>query len=109
MQRGPRGAAERDNRVHEVGVLRGPLIGLGGTHGPAHNGAQVLDPKVLGDQCMLGAHVVVDAAFGKRAGCEMVRRRGRLAVPEEGWDDDEVFLRVEGLVFSDQPEVVRYH
>lgn len=61
----------------------------------------MLDSQMMGDECILRAHVIVESAFWEPAWSPLIRRRGRLAVSEKRWDDDEVFLRVEGLVFAD--------
>lgn len=109
MQRCPCRTAERDNRVHEVGVLRCPLEALPRAHRPSQDGTQMLDPKMLRDQRILGAHVVVEGTSGERASGGVIRWRRGLAISKQGRDDDEVFVWVKSLVLADQPEVVRYH
>lgn len=60
MQGCLRRAAEWHCNIQEIRVLRCPLIGLAGAHGPAHDGAQVRDAEVLGDELVLGADIVVE-------------------------------------------------
>lgn len=102
---GPGGAAEGDDDVDERRVLRGPLEGLSGAHGPAGHEAEVGDVEVLRHQGVLGAHVVVECHFGKWRDGRVGRRDG-LAVSKQRRDDDEVVVRVERLVRPDEPFVV---
>lgn len=64
------------------------------------------DTEVFGYQMVLSSHVIVDVTSWERSG-GMIRRGGRLAIPEERSDDNEVFLWIERFVFPDEPEVVR--
>lgn len=101
MQRRSSRCTEGHGEVHEIRVLRRPLVGLAASHGPADNSPQVRNAQVLRDELVLRAHVVVEGAFGERARSGVVGWRGGLAVAEEGGDDDVVVLGVEGLVFPD--------
>lgn len=65
------------------------------------------DLQVFSDKFMLCADVVVKRDLGKWPWAWLVRRRGGLAISKQRCDDDEESFRVEKLVFSDQPEVVR--
>lgn len=98
-------AAEGDDGVHEIRVLGRPLEALACAHGPARYAPEMGDVELLGEEGMLGADVVVEGHIWER-GDGGVGWRDRLAVAEEGGDDDEVFLWVQGLVFADEPLVV---
>lgn len=107
-----RRTAERHNQVHEIRILCGPLETLSCAHGPADYRSQVSDSEVLRDQSMLRADVIVERASRegsvRRRRC-LVRWRRRLPIPEERGDDDEVLSWIQGLVFSNQPVIVRNH
>ena len=49
MQARPRAPTKRYSHVHEVRILRYPLIRLAGAHRPAEDAVQVLDVEVVGD------------------------------------------------------------
>ena len=91
-------AAKRQDGVHRLGVLGGPLVGLERPHGPAHDQGEALDPQDLDQEPALTGHVVVQGDERKARPVERLRRvagrRGE-AVAEEVGEDDEVALRVE--------------
>lgn len=60
----------------------------------------MVDAEVLREQSMLGADVVVKQDFGERFQIWVIGRRRGLAIAEEGGDDYEVFLGIQGLVFA---------
>ena len=53
----------------------------------------MLDTQVLRDKFMLSANIVVQRYLGEWLKGGTVRRRGRLAITEEGGNDDEVLIR----------------
>ncbi len=79
-------AAEGDGEVHEIRVLRYPLISLARGHGPAEDAVQVGDAQVGGEELVLGADVVIEGNFWERV-MGVVGGGGGLAVSEEGGDD----------------------
>lgn len=106
MQRCLCRGTKRHSNVHEVGILCCPLIRLRATHGPTYHSAEVLDAKFLGDKLILCSHIVVEGTPREWTRLWLVGGRRRLPIAEERRDDNEKVLRVEGFIFSDQPEVV---
>ena len=116
-------AAEWDGKVHHIGILGDPLVGLARAHGPTYDAVEVVYLEMLGDYIVLSADVVVEGDLGEgmREGC--IGWGGGLAVSEEGgYDYEELgrtfngstrwvsnlfyLLRIQRLVFANEPEIV---
>lgn len=46
--------------IHEVWILRRPLICLSTAHRPADDSMEVFDSEVLCDKLILGSHIVIE-------------------------------------------------
>ena len=106
MQRRPRRAAKGRDQIHEIRILRRPLVRLPGAHGPPEHGAYMPDTQVLRHELVLRAYVIVEQNIRERSKIRSITRGRGLAVPEEGGDDDEVAGRVQRFVCADEPFVV---
>jgi hypothetical protein len=104
-----RRAAERGEHIHHVRMERASVERLQRAHRPADHQANVLDTKLLGDEPVLGANVVIGGDqrepqaivwFGH------VAARRRQAVAEHIRDDDEILGWIERHAGADQPFVV---
>lgn len=67
----------------------------------------MLDAQMLGDELVLGTNIVIDGYVRKWLG-RVVRWGRRLAISEQGWDDDKVVLGIQGFVRANEPEIVGY-
>lgn len=112
VQAGLGAAAEGDAQVREAGELRQPLVRLAGAHAPAEDHARVAHAQPVRHQSVLCGDVIAERDVRERPEVRgQVRHvgwRGRLAVAQERGDDDEVLVRVERLVRTDEPLVVCY-
>jgi hypothetical protein len=71
-----------------------PFVDLLSTHGAAHDESKLFDAEVLGDQFVLGCHIVANAQIGElahRLWRRIVLRRGRNPAAQLIYHDDEVF------------------
>lgn len=67
----------------------------------------MFDTKPFRHEFMLGPNIVVERDFRERLDIA-VRRGDRFAISKESRYDDEIFLWIQSLVFTDQPDVVGY-
>lgn len=65
------------------------------------------DSQVLCDEGVLRLDIVIERHSWKRPQFGRIRRTGRLAIAEKRGTDDEVIVRIESLVFTYEPLIVR--
>ena len=93
-------AANRDRRLHHVGVAHRPLKRLLRAHREADHRPQMFDAELFGEKPVRGVHVVPDRDLWKVGSRERRRRvagRRREPIGKHVRGHDEVFGRVESF------------
>ena len=100
-------SAERHNQIHEIWVLRSPLIRLSGPHAPSQDGSSMFDTELLVYQLVLRFDIVKECNLWPRSELLPVRWRGGLSIAKESYNNDEVVFGVQRLVLANEPLIVR--